>query len=256
MKITILGCGTSTGVPVLLCRCSVCRSKHPKNKRLRTSIWIQNGQQSIVVDTSIDFRQQAMRARITHLDAVLLTHPHTDHVAGLDELRCFNFAQRSPIPVYGNQWTWEEVQKRFDYIFKKNPVEGGGIPQINMHLIDFKEYYFNIGRLRITPIELEHGSKPCLGFRIKNIAYLTDCSRIPPSSMDRLRGLDTLILDCVRLLPHGTHLNLDRALEVISELSPKRTFLTHLGHDFDYSKTMKRLPRRVALAYDGLVLRD
>ena len=186
------------------------------------------------------------------VDAVLFTHPHADHIQGIDELRNYNYLQKSTIPVYGNSWTLEELAKKFSYIFNPQPVEGGGIPELIPILLDSKASGFDVQGVHVVPISVQHGSKECLGYRIESIAYVTDCSYIPESSLDRLKGLSVLVLDCLRIEPHGTHFNLDQALEVISKLRPGKTILTHLGHDFDYVKWSKKLPKGVVLAFDGL----
>lgn len=260
--LTILGCGTSTGVPIVGCRCKVCLSRNPKNKRLRASVWLQTRGRSLLIDTATDLREQALRHRIFHVDAVLYTHPHADHVGGIDELRTYNFLQKSDLPIYGNAWTLEELTTRFPYIFKpRGPVEGGGIPQLIPHLISGTSKALDIAGVPITPIPVNHGSQECLGFRVDSVAYVTDCSYIPPSSLDRLKGLSVLVLDCLRLEKHGTHFNLDQALETVRALRPKKAILTHLGHDFDYQPWVRRLgraaqsPTQITLAYDGLKVR-
>jgi phosphoribosyl 1,2-cyclic phosphate phosphodiesterase len=253
---TILGCGTSTGVPVVACHCKVCRSKSPKNKRLRASIWWQTRNKSIVIDTGPDFRQQALRAGIERVDAVLYSHPHADHCHGIDDLRAFNFIQKGVLPVYGNAWTEREFQKKFPYAFSLKDPEGGGIPQLGFQLIPPEANTLDILGVPVTPLPCAHGSHESLGYRIDSVAYVTDTSYIPASTLDRMKDLSVLILDCVRIQAHPTHLNVDRALEVVSQLRPKRTFLTHLGHDFDYNTWSKKLPKGVALAYDGLKLRS
>lgn len=254
MLVTILGCGTSTGVPLIQCKCVVCQSENPKNKRLRASIWIRSQGRSFLVDTSPDLRQQALREDMTRVDAVLFTHPHADHIQGIDELRSFNFIQKQKIPVFGNQWTCEELKAKFSYIFNPAPIEGGGIPQLELNLFDAKSPHLEILGQKIIPISLQHGSKECVGYRIEDVAYVTDCSYIPPSSMDRMKGVSLLILDCLRIKPHGTHFNLDQALETVSILKPKKTFLTHLGHELGYDEWSSQLPSGVAFAYDGLTL--
>lgn len=254
-ELTILGCGTSTGVPLLFCTCAVCRSKNPKNRRLRTSAWLRAGGKSILIDTSTDLRQQALSARIPRVDAILFTHPHADHVSGIDEIRSFNFIQKRRIPAYGNAWTCAELRVRFPYIFAPaKKIEGGGIPLIDLEEFSTKTQTLDIAGVPVRPIALTHGSEECVGYRFDALAYITDCNAIPKTSLDRLRGLDTLILDCLRLAPHGTHLNLERALETVRELRPRRTILTHLGHDFEYRQWTKKLPKGVALAYDGMTV--
>ena len=232
----------------------VCRSKNPKNKRLRASVWIQTRKKSFLIDTSIDLREQALVSKIPWIDAVLYTHPHTDHMSGIDELRSFNYIQKAEIPVYGNAWTCSELNARFPYIFKPAVIEGGGIPRLKIHQIETSAPYFEVQGEKIIPLSLSHGSKECVGYRMHSFAYVTDCHYIPPSTLDRMKDLSVLILDCVRLKHHDTHLNLEEALKIVSLLRPKKTFLTHLGHDFDYVKSSKMLPKGVHFAYDGLTL--
>ena len=254
-ELLILGCGTSTGVPLISCKCSVCRSRHPRNQRLRASVYVSYRGKCFLVDTSTDLRQQALRYRLKRIDAVLYTHPHADHLHGIDELRSFNYAQRERIPVYGNAWTVAELDLKFPYIFKPGPSEGGGVPQLDLHQFDASAPTIRAAEVPIVPIALMHGSQECVGFRFDRVAYITDCSYIPDTSLDRLKDLAVLVLDCLRLAPHGTHFNLDQALEVVEKLKPRRTVLTHLGHDFDYPKWVKKLPKGVTLAYDGLKLK-
>lgn len=253
LKMIILGSGTSTGVPIPTCGCKVCRSKNPKNQRLRASAWFQVDNRSLLIDTATDFRYQALRAKINKIDAVLFTHPHADHIHGIDELRSFNYTQKSAIPIYGNEWTTTELKKKFDYIFEPTfKRKGGGIPKLVMHTFDSKSQDLEVSGISVIPISVMHGSKESVGYRIQSVAYITDCSYIPPGSYERLKDLAVLVLDCVRLKPHDTHLNLQRALEVIARIKPKKAYLTHLGHEFDYQDWKKRLPKQVFLAYDGL----
>ena len=254
LTVTLLGTGTSTGVPIIHCPCSVCRSKNPKNKRLRASVWIEVAGRSLLIDTSTDLRQQALKYRIPRVDAVLYTHPHSDHILGIDELRAFNFSQKSRIPVFGNRWTVDELRQKFEYIFSPKPVEGGGIPLLDLHQLDPSVPHFEAASVPVTAIPVEHGSKECLAYRIGDFAYVTDVSRISEASMKRLEGLSLLILDCLRLTPHGTHFHLEKSLETIAALKPKRTYLTHMGHEIDYVKWERKLPPGVHFAYDGLRL--
>ena len=257
--ITILGCGTSSGVPLLGCRCPVCRSQNPKNKRTRASIWIQTRGKSLLVDSSIDLRQQALREKMLHVDAVLFTHPHADHIGGVDDLRSYNYLQKQDLPVYGNSWTLEELKNRYPYIFTPQPSydEGGGTARLLPHLISSEQLILGVP---VVPIPVQHGSREVLGYRIDSVAYVTDCSYIPEASLDRLKGLSVLILDCLRLEKHGTHFHLDQALETVRALRPKRTFLTHLGHDFDNTLWNQKLSKqfgkgKVLLAHDGMKIR-
>lgn len=259
MILTILGCGTSTGVPLISCRCKVCRSRDPRNNRTRASVWVQTAGKSILIDTSTDLRQQALREGIPRVDAVLFTHPHADHVHGIDEMRSYNFIQNGSIPAYGNRWTCEELLIKFPYIFNKpRNVEGGGVPQLELNQFDARTETLEVAGVPVIPLPVQHGSKECVGYRIGSVAYVTDCSYIPAESLDRMKGLSVLVLDCLRLQKHGTHFNLDQALETVAQLKPhglKRTYLTHLGHDFDYETWAKKLPKGIRLAYDGLKIR-
>jgi phosphoribosyl 1,2-cyclic phosphate phosphodiesterase len=252
MTFTILGCGTSTGVPLIHCSCTVCQSDHPKNKRLRASVWFQVLGKSLLIDTSTDLRQQALQAKIPRIDAVLYTHPHADHIHGIDELRSFNFVQKEAIPVFGNGWTCRELKAKFSYIFHPGPIQGGGIPQLELHEFDAHATQLEIAGINVIPIPVAHGKSECVGYRIGSTAYITDCSEIPASSLKKLSGITHLILDCVRIEAHDTHFNLESALRAVEEIRPESTYLTHLGHDFDYSEYSRILPKGVFLAYDGL----
>ncbi len=258
IQITVLGCGTSTGVPIIGCKCQVCQSKNRKNKRSRASIWVQTQKKSLLIDASTDFRTQALTHQIPKIDALLLTHSHSDHISGIDDLRCYNFIQKKSIPVFGNQDAKRDLFKRYDYIFKPNhPHEGGAVADLEFHLIRKSDQIFKASGVEVTPLPVDHGSKlKVLGFRIHDIAYLTDCSYIPEQSLKRMRDLSVLILDCVRIKPHRTHLNLEQALEVVKKVKPRKTYLTHLGHDFDYSTWNSKLPSGVQLAYDGMTVKN
>ncbi len=218
-------------------------------------MWVKHHGKSFLIDASTDLRQQALTNKIERLDAVLITHPHADHIHGLDELRSFNFIQKERIPIYGNAWSTQELNQKFEYIFKPKKVEGGGIPLLDLTTLPDHSKPFRAAGVEITPIPVMHGSQRCLGFRFDALAYVTDCSHIPQESLDQLRGLDVLILDCLRLTKHPTHFNLDDSLQVIDHVRPKRTFLTHMGHDIDFEKLSKTLPKGVQLAFDGLTIR-
>ena len=251
MKITFLGTGTSVGVPVIGCRCRVCTSEDPRNKRLRQSLWIQNGDASILVDATVDFRAQALRYGISRIDAILLTHPHADHILGLDETRVFAYWQRGPIPVYGSRHTLGGVRRTFWYAFEDVP-EGGGRPKLDLRELDGP---LDLGGLHVIPVEGDHGSMPVTGFRVDGFAYLTDCKRVPRETVDALQGLDTLVINALRHKPdHSTHMTVGEALAAIRAMAPRRAFLIHMGHELDHEEFAASLPEGVAPAYDGMTL--
>jgi len=251
MKLTFLGTGTSTGVPSIACDCETCLSDDPRDKRLRVSILIERKDKKILVDTSIDFRQQALRAKIKYLDAVLITHCHVDHVFGLDDIRPLNF-RYGAMGVYANEIAWTDLRRIFSYIFDPTHV-GGGLPQLIPHTVE-PNAPFCIGDIEVTPIEVIHGKLPVIAYRFNDFAYATDLKTIPPVSMDALRDLDVLVLDCVRIRPHSTHLCLEEALAIIEDLAPTRAYLTHLNHDILHARDSKLLPDNVEFAYDELVI--
>lgn len=248
MKITFLGCGTSTGVPVIGCNCPVCLSEDLKNKRLRASILINYKGKNILIDTSTDLRLQALKYSITRIDAVLFTHPHADHLHGIDELRSFNHLQGKKIPCYGNKETIERIKGIFQYIFQ-DCEQDGWKPNLKTYIVNAP---FSISRIAVCPIEVYHGSMKVLSFKIGKIAYVTDCNKIPEESMNKLTGLTLLILDALRHKPHSTHYNIDDAVEVVRRLKPKRAIFTHLSHHLDYEETNKNFPPGIELAYDGM----
>lgn len=252
MKLTFLGTGTSTGVPSIGCDCDTCVSDDSRDKRLRVSILIEHAGRSILVDTSIDFRQQALRANIRHLDAVLITHCHVDHVFGLDDIRPLNF-RYGAMGVYANEIAWTDLRRIFQYIFKPTHF-GGGLPQLIPHTVVPNAPFMIGSEVEITPLEVTHGRLPVIAYRFNDFAYATDLKTIPPASMDGLRGLDVLVLDCVRFKPHSTHLCLDEALAYIEDLRPKRAYLTHLNHDVLHSRDSHMLPENVWFAHDELVV--
>jgi phosphoribosyl 1,2-cyclic phosphate phosphodiesterase len=252
MKITFLGTGTSTGVPSIGCDCETCQSTDPKDKRLRVSILVEHAEKKILVDTSIDFRQQALRVGITRLDAVLITHCHVDHVFGLDDLRPLNFRQGA-MGVYANEIAWTDLRRIFQYVF--NPTHfGGGLPQLIPHTVIPNAPFSFADGLEVTPLEVIHGKLAVIAYRFNDFAYATDLNFISEQTIAALRGLDVLILDCVRIKPHATHLGLTEALEYVERIGPKRTFLTHLNHDILHERDSRLLPDNVSFAYDGLVI--
>lgn len=252
MRLTFLGTGTSTGVPSIGCDCETCISSDPRDKRLRVSVLVEHAGKSVLVDTSIDFRQQALRAGIKYLDAVLITHCHVDHVFGLDDIRPLNF-RHGAMGVYANEVAWKDLRRIFQYIFQPSHF-GGGLPQLIPHTV-VPDAPFMIGEdLEITPLEVTHGKLPVIAYRFNDFAYVTDLKTIPVDSLEGLRDLDALVLDCVRLKPHSTHLCLEEALEYIEILRPRRAFLTHMNHDILHERDSNMLPDNVEFGYDGLVV--
>jgi len=249
-RVTVLGSGTSHGVPLIGCECVTCSSNDPRDQRMRPSIYIElSSGKNILIDTSTDLRQQALRFKLKSVDAVFYTHSHADHIMGLDELRRFNVLKGGPITCYADARTWEGLRKTFFYIFENRSQQGGGIPKLEVEEITGP---FLVGDTAVVPIPLLHGATPILGFRIGSFAYLTDCSKIPESSWVLLKGLDTLILDALRHRPHSTHFSVSEALDVVTRLKPNRTYLTHICHELPHSETTASLPAGVGLAYDGL----
>ena len=251
-RVTMLGTGTSHGVPVIGCACATCRSADPRDRRLRPSIYVDvPGHARILVDTAIDLRQQVLAHGITRIDAVLFTHAHADHILGLDDLRSFNTLQGSPIPCYANKEAWEAIRRTFFYVFDGVPRMGGGIPQLIPNEIDGP---FAIGGIQIVPVPLLHGTLPILGFRFGSFSYLTDCNAIPEESWPLIAGTEILVIDALRDQPHETHFTIAEALAVVERLGPRRAYFTHMTHDVPHEQTNARLPGGVELAYDGLVL--
>ncbi len=250
IRITVLGSGTSSGVPTLGCHCAVCLSSDERDKRLRPSILIRCGGLNVVVDTTPDFRQQALRAGIDRVDAVLYTHSHADHILGLDDVRPLNFKQRAAIPVYGSEETIADIRRVFRYAFDAGAAESA-VPQIEVRT--FGDAPFDVLGLPFTPLRLSHGrSTTVYGFRLGAAAYLTDHSDIPEQTMARLHGLDVLFLDALRHRPHPTHSTVAQSLATVATLHPQRAFFTHISHDLAHADTQATLPPGVHLAYDGL----
>ena len=248
----MLGTGTSHGVPMIGCNCATCRSTDPRDRRLRPSIYIDVPDYAqLLVDTATDLRQQALRHDISHVDAVLFTHAHADHILGLDDLRSFNALQGTPIPCYANREAWETIRRQFSYVFEGPLQLGGGVPQLTTNEIRAP---FFIRGVRIVPVPLWHGKLPILGFRFGNFAYLTDCNRIPDEAWPLVDGVEFLVLDALRDEPHETHFTLGEAVAAAQRIGPHRAYFTHMTHDLPHAKTNARLPRGIELAYDGLVL--
>jgi phosphoribosyl 1,2-cyclic phosphate phosphodiesterase len=253
LKITVLGSGTSMGVPTLGCPCRVCSSADPHDKRLRPSLLLSRNGQNVVIDTTPDFRQQAMRAGVDRLDAILLTHGHADHVLGFDDIRPYNIRQRAALPVYSNEETFQIIRRIFAYVFDNKPTLST-VPSVILNIIDDRP--FELLGIPFVPIPLLHGDMRVLGFRFGRAAYLTDFSTISDSSMALLEGLDELILDALRDIPHPMHQTVDQALALVEKLKPRRAWFTHIAHDLAHAETNERLVKlgfpHVQLAHDGL----
>ncbi len=278
MKVTILGSGTSQGIPIVGCSCAACTSNNPKDKRLRVSVYIEidkphpNPPQrrggkalsfpspsplgrageglKILIDTSPDFRQQMLVNNITDIDAVLYTHYHVDHIMGLDDIRQINQLQRKSIDIYGNAETIEVIRRSFSYIFDPKTYKGGGIPNVNTKVITVEK--FNVGHVEITPIEYFHGPTTVFGYRIGDFAYMTDCSGIPENEFGKLMGLKVLVLDALRYRKHETHFSFDEAIESAKRINASQTYFTHMTHDIVHDEANAKLPEGIELAYDGL----
>jgi len=250
MILKFLGSGTSTGVPIVACSCSVCASLDPHDKRTRPSVMLEYDGRVVVIDTTPDFRTQALREGLTRLDAVVFTHAHADHILGLDDTRVFYFRQKIPIPIYAEARCLATIRSTFSYIFQGN-YQFGGVGKLDPHLINGP---FDLWGLTFTPVPVVHGNQPILGYRFRDTAYVTDVSEIPESSIPLLQGLDTLILDGLRPKPHPTHFSIAQALAQVERLKPKRAFFTHIAHDLGHEATNSTLPSHVQLAYDGLRL--
>lgn len=250
LELIFLGTGTSQGVPLIACDCNVCTSQDSKDKRLRSSVLVRTSQTTLVVDTGPDFRQQMLRENVKVLDAVLFTHEHKDHIAGLDDVRAYNFILKKKMPVYATKRVINALQREFYYIF--NDEKYPGIPEIDIHLIDNQAFY--IQDIHIQPVELLHYKLPVLGFIFnQRLAYITDANYISPPEKNKLKNLDVLIINALRREKHISHFTLQEALDIIQELQPKKAYLTHISHQLGtYKEVSKELPQNVFLAYDGL----
>lgn len=248
LKVTFLGTGTSQGVPVIACDCRVCASDHAKDKRLRTAALIETDNLNIIIDSGPDFRFQVLRAGIRKLDAILFTHEHRDHIAGLDDVRSFNYKQNKAMPLYGNELVMDQIKREFHYAFDNNYP---GIPQLEIHQIDNNP--FNIGDLLISPIEVLHHKLPVFGFRIEDFTYITDANTIPEKEIEKILGSKTLVINALQRDDHISHFTLEEALSMIERIQPEKAFLTHISHKMGlHHEVLKELPPNVFLAYDGL----
>ncbi|MGC8741754.1 MAG: MBL fold metallo-hydrolase [Candidatus Sumerlaeaceae bacterium] len=248
MRVTVLGSGTSAGVPTLGCRCAVCRSTNPRNKRMRSCAYIEYCNSRFLIDCGTDFRTQALAYGVEDVDFVLITHTHTDHVGGLDDLRAFNMVHGHAIDLYATPESLAEIRRRFSYCFQP-PPPGGGIPEFNVHEIQGD---FEVRGIPVRPVRVFHGKMPIIGFRLERFAWLTDVSSIPESSFELLRGVKILVTSALRHRPHPTHMSLREAVAVAQRVGAEQTYFIHMCHDLEHEATNALLPPNIQLAYDGL----
>jgi phosphoribosyl 1,2-cyclic phosphate phosphodiesterase len=251
ITLTVLGSGTSMGVPTLGCDCAVCSSADPRDTRLRPSVMLQYDGRTVLIDTTPDFRQQALRERISRIDAILFTHSHADHIMGLDDVRPLNVRQRTEIPIYGSEQTLADIQRSFRYIFEQKNHEST-VPKLAAHTLE--QEGVELFGVCFQPILLYHGRSFVYGYRFGDAAYLTDHNSIPDESLAKLADLDVLFLDALRHKPHPTHNTVAEALAYVERINPRRAFFTHISHDLPHEMTERDFPPRVRLAYDGLRL--
>jgi phosphoribosyl 1,2-cyclic phosphate phosphodiesterase len=251
LRITFLGTGTSHGVPMIGCDCETCRSTDRRDNRRRPSVYVETDDgQAILLDAGPDLRSQALEYGVRRIDALLLTHGHSDHILGLDELRRFNAIQHRPVSCYGDPQTVWDVRRMFAYVFDPATPRGGGLPQLELFTILGP---FCVGHTEIVPVPIFHGPRSILGFRMGGFAYLTDCSRIPDQSWGLLEQLDVLVLDALREKPHPTHFSISEAVDAARRIGAGRTYFTHMTHNLRHEATCARLPETMQLAYDGQI---
>lgn len=252
VKITLLGTGTSQGVPLIGCKCKVCLSDNPKDKRLRTSALVQTANTNVVIDTGPDFRQQMLRTGIDKLDAVIFTHEHKDHTAGLDDIRAFNFIQKKAVPVYANKNVQHSLRREFAYIFEEKKYPG--IPEITLTEIE-ENQAFQINDLSIMPFRVMHMYLPVIAFKFNDICYITDANFISEETIAKIRNVKILVLNALRYEKHPSHFTLDEAVEIVKKINPEKAYFTHISHQLGlHEEISSRLPENIFLAYDGLVL--
>lgn len=252
MKVTFLGTGTSQGIPVIGCGCEVCTSNDPKDNRLRTSVLIETGDKTIVIDSGPDFRYQMLRAGVKDLDAILFTHEHKDHIAGLDDIRPFNYLLKKDIEVYASLRVQEGLKREFSYIF--SDVHYPGIPEINLHTIS-GDQNFKVGKTEVIPLDIMHYKLPILGFRMGDFTYITDAKTVPQSTVDKMRGTKVLVINALQIQDHISHFTLKEAIAFAKEINADTTYFTHISHNLGKHEDVEpALPSHIKLAYDGLVI--
>jgi phosphoribosyl 1,2-cyclic phosphate phosphodiesterase len=250
MKVTLLGTGTSQGVPIIACDCHVCASKDSKDNRLRCSVLLSFDEENYVIDSGPDFRQQMLREKVKSLNGILFTHEHKDHLAGLDDVRAFNHKDKKPMEIYCDSNVKTALHREFHYVFQENKYPG--IPKLNINLIDKNRFTLQNG-IEVQPIEVLHYKLPVLGFRIKNFTYITDAKTVSEEERQKIRGTKVLVINCLHEFEHVSHFNLKEALEFIEDIMPEITYLTHISHYFGtHEEIIKKLPKNVFPAYDGL----
>ena len=251
MKITFLGTGTSTGVPVVACNCEVCKSDDARDKRYRSSVMLSRGNSNIIIDCGPDFRIQMLKNKVEDIDAVLFTHAHRDHIAGLDDIRAFNYILHKSIDIYGSQITLDAIKENFPYIF--TPGRYTGAPKLNLHPIT--DSPFTIGETSFIPIQVMHQDMQVFGYRIGDFTYITDANYISPAELDKIRGSKVVVLNALRNSRHISHFSLSEALDILNDLKPDSAYLTHISHFLGkFDEVEEKLPQGVHLAYDGLQL--
>lgn len=252
VRVLFLGTGTSHGVPIIGCDCAVCRSSDPRDNRLRPSIYLElDDDLRVLVDTTPDLRTQALRYDLRKVDAVLITHAHADHIMGLDEVRRYNHLTGKAVPIYSNEETLGNIRRLFSYAFDPGAPRGGGVPHLDLITIDGP---FMLGQQQVVPVPVLHGQWTVLGYRFGPFAYLTDCNRVPESSLALLHDLDVLVIDALRRKPHPTHFTLAQSIEMARRIGARQTYFTHIAHDLGHAETSATLPAGMALAHDGLAL--
>ena len=253
ITVTVLGSGTSSGVPTIGCRCATCTSDDPRDKRLRPSLLVQSDTTTVVIDTSSDFRQQMLRCDVRSLDAVVFTHHHFDHIGGFDDIRAYNFFLNRPMSVYLMEETFAALRRTFIYAFEIPEQIGGGVPVVDINLIDTAP--FAVGDLTFTPVPLLHGNMRVNGYRIGDFAYCTDTNCIPDVSLALLEGVEVLVLDALRYHEHPTHFTVDEAIDTAQRIGARKTYFTHIAHNILHAELESTLPEGIELSYDGLVIR-